>query len=94
MSTGAADLAGYAAACCTTFAFVPQLVRVLRRRSASDISLPMFLIFSAGLVLWLVYGIARGSWPVILANFATLALSIAILVLKLRFDRHALEELE
>jgi len=80
-------LAGYCAAVCTTLSFVPQLVRVWPLRSARDISLTMFLVFSIGVFLWLVYGISIRSIPVILANAVTLALSLAILILKLRFDR-------
>jgi len=85
---------GFAAAFCTTAAFVPQLVRVLKLRSAREISLPTFLLFSAGVFLWLLYGIYTGSRPVIASNAVTLILSVSILVLKLRYDRRALEELE
>ncbi len=80
-------LAGYLAAVLTTISFVPQLVRVWRLRSARDISLSMFLVFSLGVFLWLIYGISLHSAPIILANAMTLALSLTILVLKLRFDR-------
>jgi MtN3 and saliva related transmembrane protein len=80
-------LAGYLAAVCTTLSFVPQLVRVWRLRSARDISLLMFLVFSFGVFLWLIYGISIHSIPIMLANAVTLALSLAILTLKLRFDR-------
>lgn len=78
---------GMAAAICTTAAFVPQLIRVWRLRSARDISLIMFLVFSLGVFLWLLYGFSIHSLPVIAANGATLTLSLAILALKLRFDR-------
>ena len=40
------NLIGSLAAVCTTLAFVPQFVRVYRRRSARDISLITFLVFS------------------------------------------------
>jgi MtN3 and saliva related transmembrane protein len=85
---------GFFAAFCTTAAFVPQLMRVLRLRSAREISLPTFLLFSVGVFLWLLYGIYTGSKPVIASNSVTLVLSVSILVLKLRYDRRALEELE
>jgi MtN3 and saliva related transmembrane protein len=85
---------GFVAAFCTTAAFVPQLVRVLRLRSARDISLPTFLLFSVGVFLWLLYGLDTGSKPVIASNCVTLVLSVSILVLKLRYDRKALERLE
>jgi len=85
---------GYTAAFCTTAAFVPQLARVIRLRSAREISLPTFLLFSIGVFLWLIYGIAIWSMPVIASNVVTLAISVGILLLKLRFDRHAIAQLD
>ncbi len=85
---------GFAAAFCTTTAFVPQLVRVLRLRSARDISLPTFLLFSVGVFLWLVYGLYTGSKPVIASNGVTMILSLSILFLKLKYDRRTAKELK
>ena len=85
---------GFAAAICTTTAFVPQLVRVARSKSARDISLPTFLLFSSGVLLWLIYGVYSGSKPVMLSNACTLVLSVSILYLKLKYDRRAVKELE
>lgn len=92
MQHTAVDLVGYVAATCTTLSFLPQLVRVLKLRSARDISLGMFLVFSFGTALWLAYGLFIHSWPVMAANAVTLVLSISILVLKLRYDRDAAGE--
>jgi MtN3 and saliva related transmembrane protein len=85
---------GFAAAFCTTAAFVPQLARVVRLRSARDISLPTFLLFSVGVFLWGLYGLYIDSKPVIASNAVTLVLSVSILILKLRYDRDAARELE
>lgn len=71
---------------CTTLSLVPQLHNIWDRKSARDVSLLMFLVFGLGVVLWLVYGIAIRSAPVIAANGATLVLVIAILILKLYYD--------
>lgn len=92
MRQNAIDFIGYAAAACTTLSFLPQLIRVLRLHSARDISLGMFLIFSIGTLLWLMYGVLAHSKPVMAANAVTLVLSITILALKLRFDRNAVKE--
>jgi len=81
------NLIGSAAAVCTTIAFVPQLARVYRRKTARDISLTMFTVFSLGELLWLLYGIFIRSLPVTLANAVTLGLALAILFLKLHYDR-------
>ena len=77
---------GSIAAFCTTVSFVPQLIRVWTRKSARDISLMMFLLFAFGVGCWLIYGLGIGSTPIIAANAVTLALALAILVLKIRFD--------
>ena len=94
VSTPAVEDLGFVAAFCTTAAFVPQVVRVLRLRSARDISLPTFLLFSVGVFLWLIYGLYTGSKPVIASNAVTLVLSVSILILKLRYDRNAVRELK
>lgn len=83
---------GFVAAFCTTAAFIPQLLRVLKLRSARDISLGTFLLFSVGVALWLMYGLYTGSRPVIASNAVTLGLSVSILYLKLRYDREGLRK--
>lgn len=92
LSGGEVELMGFAAAFCTTTAFVPQLLRVIKLRSAREISAGTFLLFSIGVGLWLVYGIYAGSKPVIASNAVTLMLSGSILALKLRFDRRGLRK--
>ncbi len=87
------DDLGYAAALLTTAAYVPQLVRVLRLRSARDISLPTFLMFALGVFFWLLYGLYTGSRPINACNAANLFLSMSVVFLKLRFDRHPTGEL-
>ncbi|HUB00170.1 MAG TPA: SemiSWEET transporter [Terracidiphilus sp.] len=82
----AMDAVGSTAAVCTTASFLPQLIRVWRRKSASDISLAMFLLFSFGVACWLAYGVGIGSAPITAANAITLALAVAILALKVRYD--------
>ena len=69
----------------TTAAFIPQVVRTWRTRSAEDLSLAMFAVFVLGVSLWLVYGFVRGDLAMIAANAVTLVLAGAILVFKLRY---------
>lgn len=76
---------GYAAAVLTTCSFVPQAVMTIRTRSTRGISLGMYVIFTIGVCLWFAYGVAIGSWPMILANAITFVLAATILALKLRY---------
>lgn len=78
-------IVGFIAAILTTVAFVPQIIRIWRTRSAADISLGMYSMFTLGVVLWLVYGILIYSWPIIFANCITLVLAGAVLAMKVKF---------
>lgn len=78
------DLLGYAAAALTTASFIPQAVKSWSSRDLSGISLSMYSLFTLGVGLWMFYGLAIGSWPVIIANAITLALAGTVLILKLR----------
>lgn len=75
---------GIIAAFLTTTAFVPQVLRVMRTRDTHAISLWMYLLFSSGVALWLVYGILLRLWPVIIANSVTLVLALIVIFFKLR----------
>ena len=81
------DLLGMLAGALTTIAFLPQLLRVWKRKCARDISGMTFGIFVAGIATWLAYGLLLGSLPIIAANSVTLVLAAAILALKFRYDR-------
>lgn len=78
-------LVGLLAGTLTTIAFILQLQQTWRTRSAQDVSLGMLLTFVTGVFLWLVYGLLLGALPIILANLVTLVLTLAILILKLRY---------
>jgi MtN3 and saliva related transmembrane protein len=77
------ELLGFAAGALTTLAFVPQVVRTWRTRSAHDLSLGMLVTLTSGVTLWLVYGLAIRSAPIVVANGLTLGLMLTLVVLKL-----------
>ncbi|MHB8284515.1 MAG: SemiSWEET family sugar transporter [Caulobacteraceae bacterium] len=76
---------GVLAAICSMTSFVPQVVKIWRERDASSVSLRMYVVTVVGFVLWTAYGVLLKSWPLIGSNLISLALSAAILGLKLRF---------
>ena len=81
----AIQIIGLVAGGLTTTAFLPQVIKTWKSKSAKDLSLGMFLLFSLGVALWLVYGIMVQDVPVIAANLLTLMLASTILFFKLRF---------
>jgi MtN3 and saliva related transmembrane protein len=83
----AADLVGTGAALCSMASFMPQIVKIVRERDASAVSLRMYAVTVTGFILWTAYGLMTGSWPVAASNIVCLGLSATILVLKWRFSR-------
>jgi MtN3 and saliva related transmembrane protein len=79
------DTIGFVAGTLTTISFVPQVLKTWREKSAKDISLSMFLIFSLGIFLWLLYGVGKGELPIVLPNLITLILASTILGFKFKY---------
>jgi MtN3 and saliva related transmembrane protein len=73
---------GILAASCTTFAFLPQVVRVWRTNQTKDLALGTFLLFTVGTISWLAYGIFKSDPVIIGANGITLVLSTYLLFKK------------
>ena len=78
------EVLGLVAATLTTFAFLPQALRIWRMGSAKDISLTMYLMMFTGSALWLVYGLMIGSFAITVANLAGMVLVGSVLALKIR----------
>jgi len=74
------ELIGFIAAICTTFAFLPQVIKVCKTKQTKDLSLRMYTIMFIGICLWFVYGLRINSLSIILANIVTGVLVFTILV--------------
>jgi MtN3 and saliva related transmembrane protein len=85
MNVSLPEWIGYGAATLTTMSFVPQAWLTFRTRDVRGISLGMYGAFTIGVGLWLAYGLLLGAWPIVAANAVTLALALAILLMKLRY---------
>lgn len=79
-----AEIIGIVAAVLTTSAFLPQAAKVLRTRDTAAISLAMYALFTAGVTLWLAYGILTVQWSIAIANAVTLVFAAIILGMKIR----------
>lgn len=79
------ELVGLIAGICTTVAFVPQIMKILKTKHARDVSLGMYVILTTGIFLWLVYGILLGKIPIMLANGISFVLCLIVVITKLRY---------
>jgi MtN3 and saliva related transmembrane protein len=76
---------GLVAGFLTTIAFVPQVWKIWKSKSADDVSLPAFIAFAVGVAMWMAYGFLRQEPPIVIWNAITLVLALAIVVMKVRY---------
>ena len=74
---------GSLAAMLTTASFLPQAWNIYKTKDTEAISLWMYIIYSIGVFLWVAYGILIQSWPMVIANAVTMAISLWILWMKM-----------
>jgi len=84
MDNSLADVIGAMAGTLTTLAFLPQVIKTWKTKSAGDLSLAMLLAFTLGVALWLVYGMIIWAFPVVFFNLLTLGLTGILLHFKLK----------
>ena len=82
------DLFGFFAALLTTIAFLPQLYKTWKTKSADDVSLIMLILFITGLIFWIIYGLKIHSIPILVANIVTFIFNFSILILKISYKKN------
>ena len=87
METLGLTLLGTAAGLCTTFSFVPQVVKAWRESDSQAISLRMYWVSLAAFVLWMVHGLMVERLPIVVFNAFNLILGGLVLGLTLRKRR-------
>lgn len=76
---------GIGAGLCSMASFVPQVIKIMREKAASGVSLRMFAITIVGFALWTLYGVLQNAWPLFVSNGVCLVLVITIFYLRLRY---------
>ena len=84
------EIFGFAAATLSTIAFLPQVIKTWKTRSAKDVSYALLLTFSTGCLCWVIYGYQTDAKPVMIANAFTLTLNLAILAMKSAFENESI----
>jgi len=78
---------GFVAGALITLAFIPQVWRLYKLKSAREISLPFNLLFLIGGVCWLVFGVLQESPSIIVSNAVNIMLVLAMLYAKVKWGR-------
>ena len=82
------DVLGYISATLTTIAFLPQIIKTIQTKSAKDVSMGMFVLFTIGVFLWIIYGILTRTYPVLIANAVIFCLALSQIILKIKYDKN------
>lgn len=81
------SIIGSLAAVLTMLSFIPQIIKVLKTKSAKDISLVTLLQLSLGVSLWIAYGVHIRDSIVIVANCVTLTTLLILLIFYFYYRR-------
>jgi MtN3 and saliva related transmembrane protein len=81
------EIVGVIAAILTTSAFVPQVYKTWKSKSAKELSLTMYLVLFTGIVLWFIYGYVIESFAIKLANIITGLLVLMLIYFKLKYKK-------
>ena len=79
------NVVGTAGGVVSSVTFLPQVIKTAKEKSAKNISLPMFLLVTFSVILWLAYGIILKSTPIIFTNTCVLIMSLIMIYLKLKY---------
>ena len=82
------NLFGFSAALLTTIAFLPQLYKTWKTKSADDVSLTMLISFLIGIICWIIYGLKINSIPILISNIITFIFNFSILILKITYSKN------
>ena len=76
----------FVAGALTSTGYLPQIFKGLKTRKLDDVSLLMPAVLGFGMILWLIYGLAREDPAIIAANVVGSSLTAILVLMKVRYD--------
>ena len=80
-------IVGLVASVCTGLSLVPQLIKLIKEKKASDISVYMLVILFAGVGCWVVYGVLKKDWIIIISNSFSFVVNMALTILTIKYKK-------
>lgn len=81
------EIIGYVAGICTATCFLPQTIQTLKSREVKGLSAPSYIIYSLGMLCWLIYGTYLSSIQMIIFNLISLLFALAVLYMIIRYKK-------
>jgi len=85
MNVSVVTVIGTVASVGTALSMVPQLTKLIKEKKAENISLYMLFVLFLGVSCWIVYGILKNDWIIIISNSFSFVVNLALTVLTLKY---------
>ena len=70
----------------TSVSMLPQLIKILKEKDAQNVSIVMIIVLICGLSVWIVYGVMREDWPLIVTNSFSVLVNTLILIFMIKYS--------
>ena len=80
-------IVGYLATATGICLMLPQFYKTLKTKSVKDVSRLMLIVYFFNCIFWLIYGLLIDAAPIIFTNVIALVISIAQIILQVRYSR-------
>ncbi|HZI02201.1 MAG TPA: SemiSWEET transporter [Flavisolibacter sp.] len=77
---------GIVAGILTSVSMLPQLIKILKEKDAQNVSIVMIIVLISGLSVWIVYGVMREDWPLIVTNSFSVLVNTLILIFRIKYS--------
>lgn len=78
---------GIVAGILTGISMLPQLIKMIREKKATDISVPTLITLLSGLAFWIWYGILKKDIPIIATNGFSMVVNLLIIIMRSRYNK-------
>ena len=85
MNVSVVTIIGTVASVGTALSMLPQLTKLIKEKKAENISLYMLFVLFLGVSCWIVYGILKNDWIIIISNSFSFVVNLALTVLTLKY---------
>jgi len=87
MSIQTYSIVGYLGGSLIIISLLPQLIKIIKTKSAKDIALETYLLLIIAEVCWIIYGFLKNDIEIIVTNIVSLFLTILITILTIYYQK-------
>lgn len=81
------EILGLFAGTCITLSVIPQIIKVWKTKKVRAISLKTFSILTFGIFMWIIYGILKKDFPIIITNSVSFCLNLIMVYFLIYYEK-------